>query len=134
MNEHERAFVKEFITPRRRDRYFQLLSAVKRRGKFRNRIAHALVLDLDSRYLHEEDDLAENIANTIRHLLERAGHANASCYVMCENATLDAQEMTLGKAEAEWDALCGIIISVVPGNLVYYRPERPGKNYVLLKE
>jgi hypothetical protein len=41
---------------------------------------------------------------------------------------------TRAEAEARWDALCGILISVVPGKLVVYRPERPNDNYLLFKE
>jgi hypothetical protein len=134
MNLHEQALVTEFISAHRRDRYLLLLSSAKRRGTFRNRIAHALLWDLDARYLHEENNLATNLANAIQRLLERAGKANAPCHVMCEDTALDGQEMTLGEAEQRCNGLCGIIISVVPGKLVYYRPEPPSKNYVLLKQ
>ena len=132
MNEHEQAFVKEFISTPRRDRYAGLLSSEKRRSIFRNRIAHALVRDLDARYLFEEDNLAPGTADTIRRLIQ-AKEKNSLCLVMCEDTALDGQEMTLEEAERQWDSLCGIVISVVPGKLVYYRPERPSSNYVLLK-
>jgi hypothetical protein len=133
MNEHEQAFVAAFVLSERRERYFSLLSSVKRRAKFRLRIAHHLVHDLDSRYLYSEDNLPEEVSIKIRRLLEHLGQLSVTSYIMCEDSALDGQEMTLGKAEAEWDALCGIIISVIPGKLVYYRPERPNENYVLLK-
>jgi len=93
-------------------------------------MAHALVDDLDSRYVHDESSLPEDVAKEVRHLLGQA----RECYIMSEDRTLDGHEMTLGQAEAKWDALVAIMISVVPGKLVYYRPERPSKNYVLLKQ
>jgi len=133
MNEHEQAFVKEFISPQRRDRYIGFFSSTKRRSKFRNRIAHALLRDLDARYLFEEDKLVLTTANAVRHLLQ-SKQRNTRCYVMCEDTALDGQEMTLEEAERQWDSLCGIIISIVPGKLVYYRPERPSENFILLKE
>lgn len=133
MNEHEQAFVKKFISAQRQDRYFSLLSSARRRSKFRNRISHALFFDLDRRYLYEVNDLAPDITDSIRHLLSGNG-SESLCHVMCDDADLDGKEMTFEEAECQWDALCGIIISIVPGQLVYYRPERPNKNYVLLRK
>lgn len=134
VNEHEQAFVQELVLPHRRDKYLHLMSSAKHRSKFRNRIAHALIRDLDSRFLYDEDKLPDEAVKKIHRLLGQVASLKAQCYIVCEDEILDGEEMTLGQAEARWDALCGIIISVVPGKLVYYRPERPGKNYVLLKD
>ena len=132
MNEHEKAFVNEFISAQRRERYFGFLASNKRRKILRNRIAHALFHDLDARYVYEENNLTADTANTIQRLL-KASEENPLCYVMCEDQALDGQELTPYEAERRWGALSGIVISVVPGQLVYYRPERPSDNYVLLK-
>jgi hypothetical protein len=110
------------------------MSSPKQRSKFSNRIDHALIRDLDSRFLYYQDALPDDKAKRIRRLLGRAGQLQAQCHVMSSDGTIDGQDMSLGQAEAEWDWQAGILISVVPGKLVYYRPERPSKNYVLLKD
>jgi hypothetical protein len=134
VNEHEQAFVQEFVLSQRRNRYIHLLSSAKKRRTFRNRMAHALVGDLDSRFLYDEDALPDDAKKRIDRLLNQFGRSSAPCHTMCEVEMLDGQDLTLGEAEAKWDFLSGLIISVVPGKLIYYRPERPNKNYVLLKD
>jgi hypothetical protein len=134
MNEHEQAFIASFVSSARRERYFHLLSSAKQRTKFRFRMAHALARDLDARYLYVEDQLPPDVSDLIRRLLKQVGGLNAQCYIMCENIPLDGQEATIAGAERQWDSLSAIIISVVPGALAYYRPERPNKNYVLWRE
>jgi hypothetical protein len=110
------------------------MSSTKQRSKFRNRIAHALIDDLDSRFVYDEDSIPDDAVKKLHPLLVQVGKLRAQCYIMCEVETLDRQQMTLERAEAEWDSLSGIIISVVPGRLIYYRPERPSTNYVLFKD
>jgi hypothetical protein len=134
VNQHEQAFVTEFISSARRDRFILLLSSPKQRRKFRDRIAHALIHDLDPRYAHHEGSLPANLAGKIDRLFRKVDQSGARCSVMCEDESLDGREMTFAEAEARWDALCGILISVVPGKLVVYRPERPNDNYLLFKE
>ncbi len=97
-------------------------------------MTHALARDLDAKYLYVEDELPSDVSDLIRRLFKQVGGINACCYIMSENIPLDGQVTTLVKAEGQWDSLSAIIISVVPGRLVYYRPERPNKNYVLWRE
>jgi hypothetical protein len=133
VNEHEQAFVQEFILLHRRDRYIQLFGSSKKRSKLRDRLAHALVRDLDPRHVYDERAMPDAVAKELSRRLRRAGELEAPCYVMSEDVTLDEQDMTLGQAEKDWDTLSAIVISVLPGKLAFYRPERPSKNYVLLK-
>jgi hypothetical protein len=134
MNEHEQGFVARFVSSPRRERYFHLLSSAKQPTKFHLRTAHALGRDLDARYLYVEDELLPDVSNLIRRLLDQVGGLNAKCYIICENIPLDGQQTTLAEAERQWDSLSAIIISVVPGKLVYYRPERPSENYILWRD
>lgn len=114
------------------ERYVGLLMSPKRRGIFRDRICHALIHDLDPRYVFLENELPEEISRSVRSVMAKVP-ADSKCSVMSEYSDLDGLEMTLDEAERRWDAMSAILISVVPGQLVYYRPEPISQNYILFK-
>lgn len=126
MNEHEHAFVTAFIVAERRERYLTLLSNPKRRAKILNRLNHHLDFN---RSLATE--LGYGSPDSLAEFLEAKG-AKATCYVIADNRKLDGQELPL--AEACWHAFTdgfGIVLSCVPGQLAFYRPEAPGPGFIL---
>jgi hypothetical protein len=134
MNEHERAFVVSFMLPKRKERYLGFLSSHKHRSKFIGRMAHKLLDDLDERYVREQEKLSKTEAERIQHLIYAADESGRVCYVVSEQPELDGKEMSFDQAQSGWDQSSAIIISVIPGKLAFYRPERPSEDYVLLRE
>lgn len=128
MNEHESAFVNAFVLSNRRARYLSLLDSGKGQSKFRDRLSGALLRDLDRRYLFKDEDVASGAATLIREL-----GGNPVSFVWAEDPDLHRKFMTLDAAMSSWDSLSGIVISILPGRLAYYRPERFSSNYTLFR-
>jgi len=133
MNEHEKQFVASFVVSKRRERFFAFFSSPKKRAKLIGRLAHTLLNDLDERYVYVEDKLPKSEADRIRRLAQSVNGTGRECYVLAEQQELDGKELSFDQAQSDWDKLSAIIISVIPGKLAFYRPERPSDNYVLLR-
>ena len=135
MNEQEATFVKAFVARECRERCSTLLASRRGRRKIRTELAHTFASYLDPRYVYEEQTLPLEIKRKVDATLKRAHWSTQSlCYVICEREDADGREMTLGEAEAYHAHWYGIIISLVPGEMAYYRTEGRDPDYVLYRE
>lgn len=125
MNQTEETFVKTFIVRERRERWLSFLASEKNRGKLRQRLAHFLENDLDSRFVYDKETPPPEVKAQARKVLDDWRKANPKqlCYVIV-NGNKDGETMTLADAESDYDLTCGAIIIVVPDKLAYYHPER----------
>ena len=129
VNEHEIGFVSSFIIPERRERYLSLLCNPKRRGKLLDRLNHAQDIDLS----HARQMPPGCLGKSVVILLESMG-ASESCYVIADASEMDGQTLPLG--EALWRTSVhgfGVVLSLVPGRLCFYKPESPTPGYILEK-
>jgi hypothetical protein len=126
MNEHEFEFVMSFILREKRARYLQLLSKPKRRSKLLERLNHRLDIDYSFAI-----PFRANAAPSITALVAQLG-AGPTCHVTADACRYDGEEM------AHDDAVMfaflhqfGILLSFIPGKLVFYKPESPSLGFVL---
>jgi hypothetical protein len=126
--EHEAALIGAFVIPDKRVRLVELLSKPKRRKDVLRSLAH--FGDLDARF-QVPIPPSEQSAAAIEKLL-RARGAPADCYVISEDAALDARTMSLSDALRSIVAQGrGSLLSCVPGRLGYYEGESQGDRWLL---
>lgn len=126
--EHEAALIRAFVVPGKRARLVELLSKPKRRRDVLRALAH--FGDLDPRFQLPIAP-SEQSADAIERLLRQRG-ARDECYVLSEDASLDAQTLSLGDALRSIVAHgMGSLISCVPGRLGYYEGENRGDRWLL---
>jgi hypothetical protein len=128
LNIHEEMFARNFINPKKRDRYLSLLDTSKGRSK----IAHVLdhCEDIDRRYANQVPVNQQN-PNAIEKMLRQKG-APEVCHVMSTNPEIDEKEMPLGEALKKTIGMgMGTLISCIPGRLAYFEYEDAGERYVL---
>lgn len=128
--EHEPAFVKAFIKREKWARYLQLLANRRRREEILVRLNHKLdYLPALAIEVPDDQDYPEALE-----LLLRAKGAPATCHVLVNRLRIDGCEVPLREA---LDTVCmhmyGSILSCIPGQLAYYRPEAPGRGVILAR-
>ncbi len=124
---HERAFVKAFAAPNRRERYLGLLSTSKGRRKFVAGLHHNL--DLDSRYAERLD--AGHNREEIEAIITRALGADSECWLISDYPELDGKRLLLGEALRAISGYGGgTIISCVAGKSAYYEGEDRGARLI----
>ncbi|MDQ2773328.1 MAG: hypothetical protein M3Y57_00120 [Acidobacteriota bacterium] len=126
----ERAFVENFITPVKRERWLELLRTEKGRRKLRASLADftefdpATVVPLPPKQQH---------ASSIFQVLTGLG-APTTCYLISENSEWDATERNLQSALQQVVGYgFGTIITCKPGALAYFEGEGPGHRFILRK-
>jgi hypothetical protein len=92
--EHEAALIRAFVIPGKRARLVELLSKPKRRKDVLRSLAH--FGDLDPRFQLPIPPSEQSAAAIEKHL--RARGAPADCYVISEDAALDARTLLLSDA------------------------------------
>src|SRR5271155_5772570 len=129
MNEHELKFVMSFILKEKRGRYLELLSKPKRRSKILGRLNHTL--DIDYSFATPLHAIAEF---ALPDLVISLG-AGPTCHVIADACPFDGEEMAIGDA-ARVATLnqFGVLLSFIPGELVYYKPESPGPGFLLQRK
>jgi hypothetical protein len=128
--DHETAFVKTFIKREKWARYLQLLGNRKRRSeiliRLNNKLDYLPALALE---VPEDQDYPEALE---RLLLARG--APARCHVLVNGLRIDGCEIPLREA---LNTVCmheyGSVLSCLPGQLAFYRPEAPGHGVILAK-
>lgn len=128
--DHETAFVKAFIKREKWARYLQLLSNSKRREEILIRLNHKLdYLPALAVAVPEDQDFPEALERLLR-----ARVAPDTCHVLVNGLRIDGCEVPLREA---LDTICmhmyGSILSCIPGQLAYYRPEAPGYGVILAR-
>lgn len=128
--EIEATFVKTFIARDRRERWLVLLSSEKKRHKLLARLPHIFDVDLDPRFVHNENDLAPDIAAQVDKVLRdwRKANLNQLCYILAPCSERDGQMMELSKVETDYSLTYGAVVIVIPDKLAYYRTERSNIN------
>ena len=128
MNTHEEMFARNFINPKKRDRYLSLLDTSKGRSKVVHGLDHCE--DIDSRYANQAPVDQQN-PNAIEKMLRQKG-APEVCHVMSSNPEIDEKEMPLREALKETIGMgMGTLISCIPGRLAYFENEDAGERYIL---
>jgi hypothetical protein len=126
--DHEREFVKAFVSRDRQERWLELLGNPKRRDKITSQLAHNAVFRSDRIAAIEP---RQHNAKQIGELLTTK-NAPDLCYVISENPDLDGREMRLMDAlKATCGYGMGAIISCIPGRLAYYEAEGPKQRFIL---
>jgi len=126
--EPEAAFVKAFIKREKWARYLQLLADRRRREEILIRLNHKLdYLEALAEEVPEDQDYPEALE-----VLLRGRGAPATCHAMVNGLRIDGREVPLRQA---LDTVCmhmyGSVLSCIPGQLAYYRPEAPGRGVIL---
>lgn len=118
--EQEQAFVQAFIVPEKRERYCQLLSSSKRRGKILSEFYHHLdTVPTRTTAIANRD----HNSNAVEKQLRQKG-AGSTCYLISPEHDLDQQEMLLRKALDTLITHDGVaVVCCVPGRLAYYKAE-----------
>jgi|SRR5450755_3508587 len=120
MNEHEQAFVDEFVQPTRRERAAFCLSNPKKRHEFINKFAHHGRDVLIPQHLKSIEPSHQN-PKSIYGLLRGLGAPN-TCHVISnyrggsDIELLSALEQVVGYGH-------GAVISCIPGRLGYFEGE-----------
>src|SRR5262252_6636934 len=120
MNIHEEMFARNFINPKKRDRYLSLLDTPKGRSKLAHGLDHCE--DIDSRYANQVPVNQQN-SNAIEKMLRQKG-APEVCHVMSTNPEIDEKERPLGESLEKTIGMgMGTLISCIPGRLAYFEYE-----------
>jgi hypothetical protein len=128
LNPHEELFARKFVVANRRSRYLLLLSSDRGRKKILAGFHHCR--DLDSRFAQRIPGNQQS-AQSIEALLKSKG-APKTCYVISEDASIDAREMDLSTALSEIVGMdFGSLVSCIPGKLAYFEMEGLGERYLL---
>ena len=128
MNAHEEMFARNFINPKKRDRYLSLLDTPKGRSKVVHGLDHCE--DIDRRYANQLPVNQQN-PNAIEKILRQKG-APEVCHVMSANPEIDGKDMPLGEALKKTIGMgMGTLISCIPGRLAYFEYEDAGERYIL---
>ena len=129
--DHETSLVRAFVLREKQERCLYLLSDVKRRKKFLDRLGHFRWLD--PRFTSEAKwnpnpghtlwSKHEQGIHNLFQLLKTKG-AGAKCWAISQNSLIDGREVdakeALGNAV---DSGLGTILSFVPGRLAYFKDE-----------
>lgn len=128
MNSHEEMFARNFISPKKRDRYLSLLDTSKGRSKIARGLDHCE--DIDRRYANQVP-IDQQTPYAIEKILRQKG-APEVCHVMSSNPEIDEKEMRLQEALTKTIGMgMGTLISCVPGRLAYFEYEDIGERYIL---
>jgi len=84
MNEVEETFVKTFIVHDKRERWLSLLSSEKKRRKLLARLPHLFAVDLEPRFIYDEETLPPDVAVQIENVLNKWKSSNSEqlCYLV----------------------------------------------------
>ena len=130
MNQHEEKFVREFVIPKKRERYLSLIGNDKGRKKIVAGFHH--IRDLDGRYAKLIPSNQQS-AESIYRLLKQKG-APEMCYIMSDDSSLDQKEMTLREAIFKVEGTnFGTLVSCIAGKLAYFEAEDMSRRYILEK-
>ena len=129
MNIHEEQFINSFIVAKKRERYLELLSKDKTRGKITRHFDHCA--DLDDQFVTQIPVNQQN-PDEIYKILKKKG-AGDTCYIIADNWDLDRKEMNLRTAIDEYYICDGAFFSCIPGKLVFYSGEEENGRYILEK-
>ena len=124
---HEEALVRAFIIPAKRRRMVFLLRHKKRRKVVLRSLAH--FGDLDVRWSTRIPGASQSLEG-IEEVL-RAKGAPATCYVICDDSSIDGRFMPLKEALEEVSFGNGAFLSCIPGKLGYFEGEGDGERYIL---
>lgn len=131
MNEHEAAFVRAFVRRERRDRYLLLLAGPAKRRKILDRLQHRAWVDF---LLPPPLPKAARNAAAVEALLRTRG-APDTCRVIAHAHEFEGREVRLAEALAAAEVHdFGMIVSCVPGRLVFLKGEEVGVWFLLEKE
>ncbi|MBV9217675.1 MAG: hypothetical protein JO053_16015 [Acidobacteria bacterium] len=130
MNEHEKMFVRSFVTSSKRERYLEQFGSEKGRRKLTAALDH--FADLDVRWTKAiPSDL--QTPQAISELLLSKG-APLDCFVLSSNADLDGKEIKLKDALDQTVGYgAGTYISCVPGKLGYFESSDISDRVILEK-
>jgi hypothetical protein len=128
MNIHEEMFARNFIIPKKRDRYLSLLDTSKGRSKLAHGLNHCGDIDLRYAKLVPVD---QQYTDAIEKMLRQKG-APDLCHVMSSNSNIDDEDMLLRRALEETIGMgSGTLLSCIPGKLAYFEFEDAGERYIL---
>lgn len=128
MNVHEEMFARNFITPKKRERYLSLLGTAKGRAKLAHALNHCGDIDMRSAKLVP---VGQQYVESIEKILRQKG-APETCHVMSSNPATDEEDMPLREALKETIGRgMGTLISCIPGKLAYFEYEDAGERYIL---
>ena len=117
-----------FFIPTKRERYVEMISNPKKRGKFLRELPH--FKSLDPRYLLPMSP-KKLFPNQIAEILTAKG-ALQSCWITSENSRLDGREIPLLDALKEVvGGQMGTFLTCIPGRLAYFEGEEMGDRWIL---
>lgn len=119
IQEHEEALIRVFIKKERRERYRTQLNLIKKRPAFLDRLSHRFPDDIDARSQQNPVLLADVNA-------EWTGQVTSDhpCVVLALEDRFDRRVIVVDALRSQLvDASFGILVSVIPGNLVFYSDE-----------
>jgi hypothetical protein len=126
LSPHELLFVDKFLIPERRGRWLDALASPKRRHSFMSRLADSR--DFVPERMHPVAPVMQT-ATAIERLLRSLG-APEHCYVLSQLSDADGKLLPLGNAlETVVGLGLGTALSCIPGRLLYYEEETPGKRW-----
>jgi hypothetical protein len=131
MNIHEKLFVKNFIIPRKRERYLELLGKEKTRDKILDefRIHWDLVEEFMA-LVPPNQQFPENVYK----ILKSKG-APEMCYIISNDWDIDGKELPLTEAlEKIVKHGSGTFVSCVAGKLGYFESDEATDRYILEKK
>lgn len=124
----EEAFVKAFLTSEKRARFLQFLANPRRRKEILDKLNH------DLPYMREFASTVpghQDFPEELEKLLKAKG-AGPTCHVIADGLKADGRELPLREA---LNLVClhpfGAVLSCVPGQLAYYKPEAPEAGILL---
>jgi hypothetical protein len=125
---HEAAFAKAFLPSEKRARFIQGLAQPKRRKEVLLQLnGHLLYLPAYATAVPGDQDFPDALVK----LLTTKG-AGPTCHVIVDGLKADGRELPLREALM---LIClhrsGAILSCLPGQLAYYKPESPAPGIIL---
>jgi hypothetical protein len=125
---HEEAFAKAFLPSEKRARFIQLLAHPRRRQEMLRQLnRHLPYLPEFATVVPDEQDFPDELEKVLL-----AKGSGPTCHVMVEGLKADGRELPLREALLQ---ICmqrsGAILSCLPGQLAYYKPESPAQGILL---
>jgi hypothetical protein len=121
--------IKKFVEKARQDRYIQFVSSTKSRNKFIKDLPHFHFFNWDL-----FDAVKGNEEQTILQAVQRNGVTYKTCYVISENAKIDAKTLDTKEAISETVG-CGVGTILVFGDadMIYFESEEINARFISKK-
>ena len=118
--------IKKFVDKAKQDRYIQFISSSKNRHKFINDLSHFNFFQWDK--FEPVKGIEEQV---ILQALKENGVADKTCYVISENADIDAKTLEIKKAISDTVGYgMGTILVFGDADIIYFESETINTRYI----